>query len=140
MPIDTPVEMPELGFEAVDVKALDEDDAESVDCEVAVVADDRDDEDEVLDATMLEVGCDEDKDAEAVGDGDDDLEPELDASASNSDTGKVSVWPSVALSWLLQAAFIVSRTVANRDQQMPRGRFTLYQEQIECARTVSQNH
>jgi hypothetical protein len=53
---------------------------------------------------------DEDDDED---DEEDDDELELETSTPNSTTGKASVWPRVALGLLLQAAFIVSRTMTS---------------------------
>jgi hypothetical protein len=108
MPIDAPVERPEVEFEFMDVEATDEGDAEDVDDpDVVVVADGGDEEVELV-APAMEVVYDEDEDGG-------ELELELGKLTSKRDTGKESVWPSVALGLLLQAALIASRTVDNRN-------------------------
>jgi hypothetical protein len=53
----------------------------------------------------------EDMEEEIEGDDEPELELELEMLMSNKETGKLSVWPSVALGLLLQAALIVSRTL-----------------------------
>ena len=108
MPIEAPVERPELDFEVVEVWPPDDGAVEGA--EVPEDVDDVDpaggtDVDDVEpDALTVELGEDED-----------DGELELEASTLNSETGRLRVWPSVALGLLLQAALIVCRTADNRD-------------------------
>ena len=72
-----------------------------------------DEEDDGLGEPLAELGDDDEDDEE---DGD---ELELETSMLNSTTGKVSVWPRVALGLLLQAAFIVSRTMTSAWLERP---------------------
>lgn len=101
IPIEAPVERPDLEFEVL-VDAVIIGPAGDVD-----IDDTGDEEDDGLGEPRAELG-DNDEDNEEVGD-----ELELETSTLNSTTGKVSVWPRVALGLLLQAAFIVSRTMTS---------------------------
>ena len=58
-------------------------------------------------------------------DEEDDDELELETSTPNSTTGKVSVWPRVALGLLLQAVFIVSRTMTSAWLESPQETYML---------------
>jgi hypothetical protein len=71
------------------------------------------DEDDGPGEPVAELGDDDEDDEE------DDDELELETSTPNSTTGKVSVWPRVAFGLLLQAAFIVSRTMTSAWLESP---------------------
>jgi hypothetical protein len=117
IPIDTPVERSDLKFEVLEVWPPEDGEVDGVEVLVDAVVidptggvdngDTGDEQDDGLGESVAELG-DDDED----GEGDDD-ELELETSTSNSDTGKVSVWPGVALGLLLQATFIVSRTMTS---------------------------
>ena len=105
MPIEAPVERPEVDVEVVEVWPSEDGAVEGgggggeglEDAE----ADDGEDEEGEVPAVEVGDGEEDEEDGE--------LEPE--ALTSNRDTGKDRVWPCVALGLLLQAALIVSRTV-----------------------------
>jgi hypothetical protein len=77
------------------------------------IGDTGDEEDDGPGEPVVELGDDDEDDEE----GDDELE--LETSTPNSTTGKVSVWPRVAFGLLLQAAFIVSRTMTSAWLESP---------------------
>lgn len=103
IPIDAPVERPDLEFEVL-VDAIVIDPAGGVDTD-----DTGDEEDDGPGEPVAELGDDDE----------DDDELELETSTPNSTTGKVSVWPRVAFGLLLQAAFIVSRTMTSAWLESP---------------------
>lgn len=107
MPIEAPVERPEVDFEVVEVWPPEDGAVEGGGGGELV-----DGEDEEGEAPAVEV-VDREEDEE-------DGELELEASTSNRDTGKDSVWPCVALGLLPQAALIISRTVFALYQNTPR--------------------
>jgi hypothetical protein len=104
MPIEAPVERLELALGGVDVEVGDE--VDEVLEEGVVVYIKLDVEKGITVAIIALV----DNMEEEVED-DDEPELELETLMSNKNTGKLSVWPSVAFGLLLQAALIVSRTI-----------------------------
>jgi hypothetical protein len=116
MPIDAAVERPELETDVEvgddsELGAVEEATTTEFEVDVAEIVESAEDGDTNDGDDEDDVPCVE------VGDEDEENEPELELPLliSNRDTGGESVWPSVALGLLLQAALIASRTICNLD-------------------------